>query len=89
MGNMKRNMSIVLTSAGLLLGAAACNSDAITSAEFASIAAVTPVGGATNINPATTISVRFSDAMQPGTEQYLASTESFWNRFAQLGNPGG
>ena len=72
---MKRNVSILLTSGGLLLGAVACSNDANAPAQFAVITAVAPVGGATDIDPATTISVGFSDAMQPGMEQYMAVHE--------------
>jgi Bacterial Ig-like domain len=72
---MKRNLSVLLASGGLFLGAVACSGDANGAAEFALLTSVAPVGGATDIDPTTTISVGFSHAVQQGMEQYLAVHE--------------
>jgi hypothetical protein len=72
---MRRVLSVVLTLGGVLLGWAACGSDPVAPGEVAVLSSVAPVGGATNVDINTTISVGFSHAMQAGMEQYMVVHE--------------
>jgi hypothetical protein len=72
---MKRTLSVLLTSGAFLWGAAACSGNVNGAAESVLLTSVAPVGGATDIDPNTTISAGFSNAMPPGMEQYLAVHE--------------
>ena len=67
----KRPPAFVVLSA-LLLGSAACTDNSTDPASLTLLSAVAPQGGATNVDPNTTVSVEFSHAMSPGMEQYMA-----------------
>jgi hypothetical protein len=58
-----------------LTSATACSDDFVTPDADTQLASVVPVGGAANVDPATSIVIEFSHPMMVGMEQYMTLSE--------------
>ena len=69
---MTKKAGVLVALGGLVLASVACTNNVTNPNGQMILASVAPPGGATGVDPNTTVAVEFSHAMRPGMEQYMA-----------------